>query len=121
MLFAVMIGVALSGEVKVGIWDPYPVKYATLGCIGLAGYLLCLLWIQNSIEKRVAHRFATADIRLFGVALALITLPIVPYVPSLVGNLLWGTALISQIAIPLTKGYITLSKEAREEAKENAE
>jgi hypothetical protein len=77
----------------------------------LASYLLCLLWIQLSIEERVAHRFATIRIRFFGVALALITIPILPHVPSLVGNLMWGGALISQIAIPLTNAYRTLSKE----------
>jgi len=32
----------------------------------------------------------------------------------LVGNLLWGGALISQIAFPLTRAYLTLSKEERE-------
>ena len=80
MLAAVMIGVALAGEVKVGFWEPYPLKYATLGCIGLAGYLLCLLWIQFNIEQRVAHRFATTGIRIFGVALALVTLVVVPFV-----------------------------------------
>ncbi len=111
MLSAVMIGVALSGEVKVGIWDPYPLKYATIGCIGLAAYLLCLLWIQVNVEHRVAHRFATPSIRWFGIVLALLTLVAVPYVPALIGNLLWGTALFSQIIIPVTRAYFTLSKE----------
>lgn len=111
MLFAVMVGVALSGEVKVGFWDPFPLKYAAIGCIGLAGYLLCLLWIQLNIETRVAHRFATPKNRLFGICLALLTLAVVPYVPAIVGNILWGTALISQIAYPVTRAYFTLSKE----------
>ncbi|BDX07160.1 low temperature requirement protein A [Planctobacterium marinum] len=111
MLCAIMVGVALAGEVKVGFWDPYPYKYAVIGCLGLAGYLMALLWIQYNIEHRVAHRFATAKIRMLGVALALITLFVVPHVPALVGNLLWGSALISQIAIPLTRAYLTLSKE----------
>ncbi len=111
MLSAVMIGVALSGEVKVGFWEPYPVKYATIGCIGLAAYLLCLLWIQKTIELRVAHRFATAGIRWFGVILAIVTLFVVPYVPSIIGNLMWGTALFSQIAVPVTRAFLTLSKE----------
>ncbi len=111
MLSAVMVGVALAGEVKVGFWDPYPLKYGAIGCIGLATYLLSLLWIQYNIEQRIAHRFATAKVRMFGVALALFTLLILPYVPALVGNLLWGTALISQIAIPVTRAYLTFSKE----------
>lgn len=116
MLSAIMVGVALAGEVKVGLWEPYPFKYAVIGCTGLAAYLLCLLWIQFNIETRVAHRFATLDIRIVGVVLALGTLAIVPYVPSIVGNALWGTALISQIAIPVTKAYFTLSKEEAEAA-----
>ena len=111
MLSAVMIGVALAGEVRVGIWDPFPLKYAFLGCFGLAAYLLCLLWIQSNIEHRVAHRFGTTDVRIIGVVLAMITLAVVPYVPSLVGNALWGAALFSKVLIPITRAYFTLSKE----------
>ncbi len=111
MLSAVMIGVALAGEVKVGFWDPYPLKYGVIGCVGLASYLLSLLWIQHSIERRVAHRFATAKVRGVGVLLAMITLAVLPYVPALVGNLLWGSALISQIAYPLSRAYKTLLDE----------
>ncbi|GLX81470.1 low temperature requirement protein A [Thalassotalea eurytherma] len=111
MMSAVMIGVALAGEVKVGFLEPYPLKYGAIGCTGLAIYLLSLLWIQFNIEKRVAHRFATVKIRVFGVVLALVTLPILPHVPAIIGNLLWGTALISQIALPVTKAYFTLSEE----------
>ena len=111
MLSAVMVGVALAGEVKVGFWEPYPLKYGVIGCTGLAMYLLSLLWIQFNVETRVAHRFATVRVRIFGVVLALVTLAVLPYVPALVGNLLWGTALISQIAIPVTRAYITFSKE----------
>ena len=48
---------------------------------------------------------------MFGVILALATILILPHVPSLIGNLLWGTALISQIAYPVTRAYFTLSKE----------
>ncbi|WP_240701263.1 MULTISPECIES: hypothetical protein [unclassified Pseudoalteromonas] len=48
---------------------------------------------------------------MFGVILALATILILPHVPSLIGNLLWGTALISQIAYPVTRAYLTLSKE----------
>ena len=116
MLSAVMIGVALAGEVKVGLWDPYPLKYAAIGCVGLAGYLLALRWIEVNIEPRTAHRFGTLGVRLFGIVLALVTLVIVPYVPSLVGNLLWGTALMSQVFIPLWRAYFTLLREETEEA-----
>ncbi|NMP14994.1 low temperature requirement protein A [Thalassotalea sp. Y01] len=111
MLAGVMIGVALTGEVKVRIWEPYPLKYAVIGCTGLAAYLASLLWIQNLIEKRVAHRFGTARIRIVGITLALFTLVTIPYVPSWVGNLLWGSALFSQILFPVSKAYFTLLKE----------
>lgn len=116
MLSAVMVGVALAGEVKVGFWEPYPLKYGAIGCIGLAAYLLSLLWIQYNIEERIAHRFATAKVRMFGVVLALFTLVVLPYVPALVGNLLWGTALISQILIPVSRAYLTFSREDQQQS-----
>ena len=87
MLSATMIGVALAGEVKVGFWESYPLKYAAIGCIGLAVYLAALFWIQSVID----------------------------HVPAIVGNLMWGSALFSQIVIPVTKAYFTLSKEEADE------
>ena len=112
MLSAVTIGVALSAEVKVSFLDQYPLKYAVIGCLGLVSYLYCLLKIQDVIELRTAHRFATAKVRAFGIAMALVTLATVAFVPSIVANLLWGTALFSQIIIPVTKAYNTFSKGA---------
>ncbi len=53
---------------------------------------------------------------MFGVVLALATLLVLPYVPALIGNLLWGAALISQIAIPVTRAYLTFSKEEQDKA-----
>ncbi|MEM6669543.1 MAG: low temperature requirement protein A [Pseudomonadota bacterium] len=113
MLAAVMVGVALAAEVKVGFFEPYPTKYAWLGCIGLAAYLLSLLAIQNVIEERTAHRFATAQVRMIGVALALVTLVIVPHVPSIIGNLSWAAALFSQIIIPVRRAYRAFSEEEK--------
>lgn len=110
MLSAVSIGVALSAEVKVSFMQQYPFKYAIVGCLGLALYLYCLLLIQNVIELRTAHQFATAKVRLFGIVMAFVTLAVVAYVPSLVGNLLWGTALFSQIVIPVSNAYRTLPR-----------
>lgn len=114
MLSAVMIGVALSAEVKVGFWDSYPTKYAVIGCIGLALYLYSLLIIQSVIELRAAHRFATAKVRLFGIVMAFVTLVVVPYVPSIVANVLWASALFSQIIIPVSRAYLTFTKEEGE-------
>ncbi len=121
MASAVMMGVALAGEVKVGFLDPYPYKYGVIGCIGLASYLLGLLWIKHIIEPRVAHRFATTSVQLLGVFLALVTLLIIPYVPAIVGNLVWGSALFLQIIIPVTRAYRTLSAEEREQEEKEAD
>lgn len=111
MLAAVMMGVALTGEVKVGFWDPFPVKYAWLGCTGLAIYLLCIMVIKSTVEPRVAHRFAKPWIQVAGAILAIITLIFVPYVPAIVGNMLWGAALYMQLLIPLIASARTLAHE----------
>lgn len=111
MLCGVMIGVALAAEVKVGFWEPYPTKYAAIGCFGLAGYIAMLWVLKNVIEHRLASEFGRWDVRLFGIILAIATFFIVPHVPSLVGNLLWGTALFSQIVIPLGRAWIKLKPE----------
>ncbi|MFA0040061.1 low temperature requirement protein A [Vibrio sp. 10N.261.52.A1] len=116
MLSAVMIGVALSAEVKIGFMDQYPFKYALIGCLGLATYLYCLLQIQNVIELRTAHRFATAKVRYIGIALCFVTLAIVSFVPSIVANVMWGAALFSQILIPVRTAFKILTQEAKQEA-----
>ncbi|WP_281544911.1 low temperature requirement protein A [Grimontia sp. SpTr1] len=109
MLSAVCVGVALSAEVKVGFWDHYPFKYAVIGCLGLAGYLYALLLIQNVIEERTAHQFATAKIRMVGIGLSFVALAIVAFVPALIGNFVWGAALISQAVIPMRNAYVAIS------------
>ncbi len=111
MICATMVGVALAGEVKVGFFEPFPTEYAAFGCAGLAGYILALGILQNVAEERVAHRFATWRIKIFGIALAIATFFIVPFVPAIIGNLLWGTALFSQIFAPITRAYRVFSKE----------
>lgn len=116
MLSAVTIGVALSAEVKIGFMDQYPFKYALIGCFGLAAYLYCLLQIQNVIELRTAHRFATAKVRYIGIALCFVTLTIVSFVPSIVANVVWGAALFSQIVIPVRTAFKTLTQETEQEA-----
>ena len=116
MLSAVMIGVALSAEVKISFMDQYPFKYALIGCLGLATYLYCLLQIQNVIELRTAHRFATAKVRYIGIALCFVTLAIVSFVPSIVANVMWGAALFSQILIPVRTAFEILTQEAKQEA-----
>lgn len=110
MLCGVMVGVALAGEVKVGFWAPYPIKYAAAGCFGLAGYIAMLWVIRHIIEHRVASVYAGWPIRLFGIVLAIVCFVVVPYVPALVGNIIWGTALFSQLAYPLTRGWLEFSK-----------
>ncbi len=111
MMCGVMVGVALAGEVKVGFWQPFPVEYAKAGCFGLAGYLAALWVIQSVVERREAHRFATGGVRLFGIGLALLTYAVVTFVPALIGNLMWGTALFSQIAVPMWRAVRTYTAE----------
>ena len=41
--------------------------------------------------------------RVFGIAMAIVTLCAVPFVPAWVGNALFGIAVVSQIAIPLVR------------------
>ena len=111
MLCGVMVGVALAAEVKVGFWEPYPTYYAAAGCFGLAGYIAMLWVLQHTIEHRVATEFGRWDVRVFGIALAIGTFFIVPHVPSLLGNLLWGTALLSQLLIPITRARMRFANE----------
>jgi low temperature requirement protein LtrA len=111
MLSGVMVGVALAAEVKVGFWEPYPTKYAAIGCFGLAGYIAMLWVLSHVIEYRVASDFGRGDVRLFGIALAIATFFIVPHVPALVGNLFWATALCSQIIVPLTRAWLRIRHE----------
>ena len=108
MLCGVMVGVALAAEVKVGFWEPYPTDYAAMGCFGLAGYIAMLWVLRHIIEHRVASDFGRWDVRLFGIVVAIACFFIVPHVPSIVGNLIWGTALFSQIALPVTRAWMTL-------------
>lgn len=111
MLCGVMVGVALAAEVKVGFWEPYPTKYAAIGCIGLAGYIAMLWLLQTQIETRVSHQFGLWDVRLFGILVAIGCFFAVPHVPALVGNLIWGTALFSQIVFPVFRAWITFRHE----------
>lgn len=111
MLCGVMVGVALAAEVKVGFWEPYPQKYALLGCFGLAGYIAMLWVLRHVIEHRVESNFGRWDVRLFGIICAIGCYFIVPYIPSLVGNLLWATALFSQIIIPFIRAWMSFRNE----------
>ncbi|WP_300381244.1 low temperature requirement protein A [Henriciella sp.] len=106
MLCGVMIGVAVAGEVKIGFMDPFPVDYGAVGCIGLAGYIGAVWIIQSVTEPSDIHQYATPLLHAFGIALSIATFFIVPYVPSIVGNMLWGTALFSQILIPLLRARL---------------
>ena len=111
MLCGVMVGVALAAEVKVGFWEPYPIKYAAIGCFGLAGYIAMLWVLKNVIEHRIASDFGRWEVRLFGIIIAIGCFFIVPHVPSIIGNLIWGTALFSQIIIPVTRAWMHFRKE----------
>ncbi|MFY2825066.1 low temperature requirement protein A [Ruegeria sp. MALMAid1280] len=111
MLCGVLVGVALAAEVKTGFWDPYPTDYAAIGCFGLAGYIAMLWVLRSIIEHRVASDFGRGDVRLFGIVLAIACFFIVPHVPSFVANLIWGTALLSQIVVPVSRAWLTFRHE----------
>ncbi|GHE21458.1 low temperature requirement protein A [Halomonas urumqiensis] len=99
---AVLIGVALAGEVYVGFWEPYPTGYGAIGTVGLAVFLVSLWVLQSLVEGRdITCRYHSGGVRLFGIAGALVVLVIHPSVPSAVGNVVWGMALFSQIGVPL--------------------
>ncbi|GAA3920870.1 low temperature requirement protein A [Litoribacillus peritrichatus] len=111
MICGVMVGVALAAEVKIGFWEPYPTKYAAIGCFGLAGYIAMLWVLKNVIEHRVASDFGRWDVRLFGIVMAIGCFFIVPHVPAIVANFIWGFALLSQILFPLTRAWLTFRHE----------
>ena len=108
MLAAIMIGVALKAEVKVGFFDPYPVKYGVLGCSGLILFIASLAAIQSSIETHISHQFYTRDVQIFGIVMAIFTIICMGYVPSFVGNVLFGLAVFSQIVLPLKRAAHSL-------------
>ena len=102
---AVMVGVALGGEVYVGLWEPYPTGYGAVGTVGLAVFLASLWVLQRLVAERdTSCHYHSSGVLLFGIALALLVLVIHPFVPSIVGNALWGLALFSQVAVPLYRG-----------------
>ncbi len=99
---AVLIGVALAGEVYVGFMEPYPTGYGVIGSLGLITFLASLWLLQNRVEGRdTTCRYHSGGVRLFGIGAALLLLAIFPFVPSIIGNLVWGIALFSQIVVPL--------------------
>ncbi|MHA7834738.1 MAG: low temperature requirement protein A, partial [Algiphilus sp.] len=102
---AVVVGVALAGEVYVGFWEPYPTGYGALGTVGLAVFLGALWVLQGLVadRDRTCH-YHSGGVLLFGIAVALLVLVIHPFVPAIVGNALWGLALFSQIGVPVYRG-----------------
>lgn len=100
MISAVMVGVAVSAEVKVGFMQPYPLYYGALGCAGMAGYMLFLWVIQTQITPHPAHQYMPAKLRLIGIVLSGGVYFILPYVPSIVGNIIWGGSLFLQVVYP---------------------
>ena len=109
---AVLVGVALAGEVYVGFLQPYPSGYGTIGTLGLAVFLAALWWLQTLVEGRdVTRSYHSWKVRLFGIVMALCVLAIHPFVPSIIGNLLWGIGLFAQIAVPLYRSTKDMRRE----------
>ena len=103
MLSGIMIAVALKAEAQVNFLDSYPFKYAALGCGGLVLFCSSLAIIQSGIEHQAGHLFYTRDIQLFGIGMAIVTLCAAPFVPSWIGNSLFGIAVFSQVVIPMIR------------------
>lgn len=104
MLSTVMVGVALAGEVHVGFWDPYPAKYGMIGVPGLILFLGAIWYLQSLVDERdVTRRYTAGMVRMLGIATAVLLFFIIDDVPAIVGNLLFGFALASQILIPLVR------------------
>ena len=111
MLSAVMIGVALAGEVYASFMETYPVYYGNLGTLGLAAYFLSILIIQKSVEPQTAHRFANDKILLSAITLALICFAVFRFLPSILGNLIWASAIVVVLVVPISRAYVVLSRE----------
>ncbi|RUO34279.1 low temperature requirement protein A [Aliidiomarina sanyensis] len=106
MWSAIMVSVALSGEVYVGFFESYPLDYGFLGVVGLLIFIATLWPLQRLVEGRDYTRsFHTLWVRVFGCAVAFALLFIFPFVPAIVSNSLWSIALFSQIVIPLLKAF----------------
>ena len=103
MMAAIMMGVSLTGEVKVGFFEPFPEKYAWVGCTGLVLFLSACWSIQISIDERFGHKLYGVGLRLFGISLAIATLLMVNKVPAIVGNTVYAIALFSQVALPVIR------------------
>jgi low temperature requirement protein LtrA len=109
----VLVGVALAGEVHVGLWEPYPTDYGVIGTIGLAVFLAALWCLQLLVEGRdVTRSYHSGRLRLFGIAMAMIVFAIHPFVPSIIGNLGWGVAIFSQIGVPLYRSMQDIRQDA---------
>lgn len=105
MMAAIMIGVSLKGLVKIGLFAPFPLKYALLGCPGLALFIICGWLMSTAVPTSIASGFIDKYVRLFGIGLALMTLAVISFVPTIVGNVLFATALLSQVLIPVYRSY----------------
>lgn len=102
MWATVMVGVALAGEIYAGFLAPYPADYGRIGTAGLAIFLAATWVLQTQVEGRdTTRRYQNGRVRLFGIAVSLLLMAVVAHVPGIVGNLLWGIALFSQVLWPL--------------------
>lgn len=102
MWSTVMVGVALAGEIYVGFLAPYPYDYGIIGTVGLGVFLTSIWLLQHLVEGRdITRRHSHGGVRLFGIAVTVVLLVVLPFVPAIVGNTLFGIALFSQVLLPL--------------------
>ncbi len=112
MWSTVMVGVALAGEVYVGFLDPYPFDFGMVGGTGLMVFLASVWLLQGLVAGRdITRRHSHGGVRLFGIIVSAIMLLVIAHVPAIIGNMLFGLALFSQIVWPL----VTALREMRAE------
>ncbi|WP_306005705.1 low temperature requirement protein A [Aquicoccus porphyridii] len=103
MWSTVLVGVALAGEIYVGLLEPYPYDYGIIGITGLTVFLASVWLLQRLVEGRdITKRHSHGGVRVFGIAVTLILLLVLAHVPAILGNTLFGIALFSQILWPLS-------------------
>ncbi len=72
---------------------------------------MSILIIQKSVEPQMAHRFATPKVLLTAITLALVCFVVFRYVPAIWGNLIWASAIVVVLLVPMSRAYVVLSRE----------
>jgi hypothetical protein len=106
MLAAVMIGVALTWTVKIHYYDPYPIKYAIIWCIGLSLYILSLWSIESTLKRWSQGVISFTKVRILGIIIPILILWwIYLWLPSILWNAIFLLGITIQLLIPILLWY----------------